>query len=153
MALNLILGSSGVGKSYYGFTKIIEESRKNPEKNYLVIVPEQFTMQTQKELVGLHPERGLMNVDVLSFQRLAYRVFGEVGGGIQPVLEETGKTLVLQRVAQEQQKNLKILGANLKQTGAVAQMKSLVSEFMQYQVGVGDLTAWAEEAESKPLLV
>ena len=56
MSLQLILGSSGVGKSYYSFTKIIEESRKNPEKNYLVIVPEQFTMQTQKELVSLHPD-------------------------------------------------------------------------------------------------
>ena len=128
MSLQLILGSSGVGKSYYSFTKIIEESRKNPEKNYLVIVPEQFTMQTQKELVSLHPDQGIMNIDVLSFQRLAYRVFEEVGGGTNPVLEETGKTLVLQRVAQEQQKKLKVLGTNLKRTGAVAQMKSLVSE-------------------------
>lgn len=152
MSLQLILGSSGVGKSHYGFTKIIEESRKNPEKNYLVIVPEQFTMQTQKQMVSLHPDHGIMNIDVLSFQRLAYRVFEEVGGGTSPVLEETGKTLVLQRVAQEQQKNLKVLGANLKRTGAVAQMKSLVSELMQYQVDVQSLDQWALEAEGKPLL-
>ena len=152
MSLQLILGSSGVGKSHYGFTKIIEESRENPEKKYLVIVPEQFTMQTQKELVSLHPEKGIMNIDVLSFHRLAYRVLEEVGGNSHPVLEESGKTLVLQRVAQEQQKNLKILGANLKRTGAVAQMKSLVSELMQYQVDANSLEEWAQEAEDKPLL-
>lgn len=152
MSLQLILGSSGVGKSYYSFTKIIEESRKNPEKNYLVIVPEQFTMQTQKELVSLHPDQGIMNIDVLSFQRLAYRVFEEVGGGTNPVLEETGKTLVLQRVAQEQQKKLKVLGTNLKRTGAVAQMKSLVSELMQYQVNPESLEQWAREAEGKQML-
>ena len=66
MSLQLILGSSGVGKSYYSFTKIIEESRKNPEKNYLVLVPEQFTMQTQRELVRLEKSHAIMNVDVLS---------------------------------------------------------------------------------------
>lgn len=152
MALQLILGSSGVGKSHYGFTKIIAESRKNPDKNYLVIVPEQFTMQTQKELVSLHPDQGIMNIDVLSFQRLAYRVFEEVGGGTNPVLEETGKTLVLQRVAQEQQKELKVLGTNLKRTGAAAQMKSLVSELMQYQVDPENLEQWAKKAEGKQML-
>lgn len=152
MALQLILGSCGVGKSHYGFTHIIEESRKHPEKKYLVIVPEQFTMQTQKELVSLHPNKAILNIDVLSFHRLAYRVLEEVGGAPHPVLEESGKTYVLQRVAQEQQKNLKILGANLKRMGSISQMKSLVSELMQYQVDVSGLEQWAEEAKTKPLL-
>lgn len=152
MSLQLILGSSGVGKSHYSFTHIIEESRKHPEKKYLVIVPEQFTMQTQKELVSLHPDKAILNIDVLSFRRLAYRVLEEVGGAPHPVLEEAGKTYVLQRVAQEQQKNLKILGANLKRMGSISQMKSLVSELMQYQVDVSGLEQWAEEAKSKPLL-
>ena len=48
-------------------------------KTYLIIVPEQFTMQTQKELVSLHPAGGILNIDILSFQRLAYRIFEETG--------------------------------------------------------------------------
>ena len=76
MSLQLILGNSGSGKSRYLYEKIIEESLAHPEKNFLVVVPEQFTMQTQKEIVGLHPKHGIMNIDVLSFKRLAYRVFG-----------------------------------------------------------------------------
>ena len=47
---------------------------------YYVIVPEQFTMQTQKTLVEMHPQKGILNIDVLSFERLAYRIFEEVGG-------------------------------------------------------------------------
>lgn len=31
-------------------------------------------MQTQKELVSLHPAGGILNIDILSFQRLAYRI-------------------------------------------------------------------------------
>ena len=58
---------------------------------YYVIVPEQFTMQTQKTLVEMHPQGGILNIDVLSFERLAYRIFEEVGGDTRKVLEETGK--------------------------------------------------------------
>ena len=50
MALQLILGNAGAGKSHYIFEKIIQESMEHPTKQYLIIVPEQFTMQTQKEL-------------------------------------------------------------------------------------------------------
>jgi len=42
----------------------------------------------------MHPNRGIMNIDILSFMRLAYRIFDEVGGENRPVLEDTGKTLV-----------------------------------------------------------
>ena len=40
---------------------------KHPDINYIILVPEQFTMQTQKELVLRHPRHGIMNIDVLSF--------------------------------------------------------------------------------------
>ena len=70
-------------------------------------------MQTQKELVSLHPAGGILNIDILSFQRLAYRIFEETGGSLYPVLEETGKSLVVKRVAQEKKKELTILGSTL----------------------------------------
>ena len=79
MALQFIFGNSGSGKSRYLYEQIIRESQAHPEKNYIVLVPEQFTMQTQRELVHLHPNKGILNIDVLSFGRLAHRVFGEVG--------------------------------------------------------------------------
>ena len=77
--LQFILGNSGAGKSHYLYEKIIQESMKHPEINYLVIVPEQFTMQTQQDLCILHPNHGIMNIDVLSFGRMAHRIFEEVG--------------------------------------------------------------------------
>ena len=70
MSLQFIFGNSGAGKSYTLFRSVIEDSIRHPEQSYLVIVPEQFTMQTQKELVRLHPDGGILNIDILSFQRL-----------------------------------------------------------------------------------
>lgn len=109
-------------------------------------------MQTQKELVSLHPAGGILNIDILSFQRLAYRIFEETGGSLYPVLEETGKSLVVKRVAQEKKKELTILGSTLKRTGAVSQMKSLISELKQYQIAPSELDMWAEETGEKKLL-
>ena len=51
MSLQIIAGASGSGKSYRLFQNIIKSSMEHPEKNYIVVVPEQFTMSTQKELV------------------------------------------------------------------------------------------------------
>ena len=67
MSLQLILGSSGAGKSHYLYTHIIEESMKNPDRNYIVVVPEQYTMAIQKRLVSMHPRKGILNIDVVSF--------------------------------------------------------------------------------------
>ena len=134
MALQLVFGNAGSGKSHRIYQNLIEESIRYPRRNYLVLVPEQSTMQTQKELVQLHPARGLLNVDVLSFKRLAFRIFQETGGAEQPLLEETGKSLVVQRVAQEQKKKLGFLGGQMKKQGYIHEVKSLISELMQYEV-------------------
>ena len=145
MSLEIITGSSGSGKSYTVYRELIESSLQHPEKQYLVIVPEQFTMQTQKEIVRMHPRHGLLNVDVLSFNRLAWRVFEEVGGNTLPVLEELGKSLVVQRVIAEQQNRMTVLGRTLSRQGSVLQMKSLISEFLQYGVEPEDLEDWQEQ--------
>ena len=79
MSLQFITGNSGNGKTKYLFNRIVKEAKANPRDNYLVIVPEQFTMQTQRQLVDLSENKAIMNIDVLSFKRLAYRVFDELG--------------------------------------------------------------------------
>ncbi len=152
MAVQLILGSSGAGKSHYIYHKVVEEAIAHPERDYLVIVPEQFTMQTQKELVQTHPGGGILNIDVLSFQRLAYRIFEEVGGDRRQLLEETGKTLVLEKVVQMNRKKLKYLGSQMGKPGYIQEMKSLISELMQYDVGPEQMEEMLARSQDKALL-
>jgi ATP-dependent helicase/nuclease subunit B len=148
MSLEFIAGSSGAGKSYQVYSEVIRESLAEPDRQFLVIVPEQFTMQTQKEIVRMHPKRGLMNVDVLSFNRLAWRVFAEVGGDDLPVLEDIGKSLIVQKVIAARQEELKVMERALGRPGAVSQMKSLISELMQYRVEPEDLDEWIRRGEA-----
>ena len=152
MPLQLILGNSGAGKSHYIFEKIIKESEENPGKQFLVIVPEQFTMQTQKDLVMMHPRRGIMNIDVLSFERLAHKVFDEVGGEHRRILEDTGKNLILRRLAEEKKDELTLLGGNLKKLGYISEVKSLISEFTQYHVTTEQISEMMEQNLENPQL-
>ena len=134
MSLQFVFGNSGSGKSTYLYQQILEEAGKHPDKNYLILVPEQFTMSTQQELVRLQSAHAIMNVDVLSFARLAYRVFDELGQESLMVLEETGKNLVLRRIAEEKKSELKVLGGNMNKMGYVGEVKSLISELSQYNI-------------------
>ena len=145
MSLEFLAGSPGSGRSHTLYREIIDASLASPDKSFLVIVPEQSTMQTQKEMVRLHPRHGMLNIDVLSFNRLAWRVFEEVGGSALPILEETGKTLILQRVIRKEQKNLGVLGKTLSKQGSVLRMKSLISELLQYGVTPDDLDSYIND--------
>ncbi len=139
MGLSFLFGGSGSGKSSFLQDKLIKESMQHPEKQYLMIVPDQFTMETQKALVEKHPKHGIMNIDVLSFGRLSYRVFEETGGVNQPVLDDTGKNLILRIVADRCQDRLTVLGSYLKKQGYIHEIKSAISEFMQYGIGREEL--------------
>lgn len=152
MSFQFILGNSGSGKSHLLYEKLIEESRMHPERNYMVIVPEQFTMQTQKDLVMLHPDRGIMNIDVLSFRRLAHRIFEEVGADRRTVLTETGKNLMIRKVAIEQKQKLQVLGARMNLPGYVSEVKSILSELMQYEITDFEMKEMLEFVKNRPLL-
>ena len=123
MPLKFVFGPSGSGKSSYLYQHVIQESMKYPERNYIVLVPEQFTMQTQKDLVMMHERKGIMNIDVLSFARLAYRVFEETGGGGLPVLDDEGKNLILRKIAGDYESELKMLGGHMKKQGYISAVK------------------------------
>ena len=134
MSLQFILGNSGSGKTDRAYRQIVNEAGEHPLTNYLVIVPEQFTMQTQQKLVELAPNHAIMNVDVLSFKRLAYRIFDELGMNHIRVLEETGKNLVLRKVAGELSDQMTTLKGSINRMGYIDEVKSLISELVQYNV-------------------
>lgn len=134
MALSIVLGSSGSGKSTYVYDKIIEESMADRNKNFLVIVPEQYTMSTQRLLVEKHPNGCIMNIDVLSFNRLAYRIFEELGVQVLDILDDVGKSLVLRKLVDDKLDELVALKKNITRISYIAQVKSLISEMTQYNI-------------------
>lgn len=152
MAFQFYFGGSGAGKSRKLHEDMIEASRREPACNYLLIVPDQFTMQTQMDLVLEHPNRGIMNIDVLSFGRLTHRILEEVGHADMPVLDDTGKSLILRKIAETEQQRLTVIGKHLHKIGYIHEVKSAISEFMQYGIGTKALSELTEYAKSRGAL-
>ncbi|MBQ8247914.1 MAG: PD-(D/E)XK nuclease family protein [Lachnospiraceae bacterium] len=149
MALQFWFGASGSGKSTEVQKEMIRQACEHPERNYFMIVPDQFTMQTQKKIVKMHPDGGILNIDVLSFGRLSHRIFEEVGRDDRLLLDDTGKCLLLRKVAEQEKSNIPVLATGLKHSGYIQEVKSIISEFMQYGLRPEDVKALAQFAESK----
>ena len=148
MALQFVFGGSGSGKSHYLYQRIIQEAGEHPALNYMVLVPEQFTMQTQKDLVLMNEKKGIMNIDVLSFGRLAYRIFEETGKGNTPVLDDEGKNLILRKIAGDIEPELRVLKGNMKRLGYISEVKSVLSEFDQYDIGEEEIDEMLDHLDS-----
>lgn len=139
MSLRFIIGGSGAGKSTVLYREIIERAQLAPADRFFLLVPDQFTMQTQMDLVTMHEKKGIMNIDVLSFGRLTHRIFEELGGVQRPMLDDTGKSLVIRKVAFGLKGQMPVIGKHLSKTGYVHEVKSALSEFMQYGIGPKEL--------------
>ena len=152
MSLQFIMGPPGAGKSHYLHEWVTKESILHPEKNYIVLVPEQFTMQTQKDLVMASPSKGILNVEVLSFDRLAHRVMEEAGEVGKIVLDDVGKNFVIRKVAENKKQELKLLKGKLKKVGYITEVKSVISELTQYNIHPEDMDEMLEKLEKNPSL-
>lgn len=152
MALQMILGSSGSGKSYRMYQYMIQQSMKRPDENFFILVPEQFTWQTQKEVIEMHPNHGTMNIDMISFHRLSYRVFEELRERPTAILDDIGKNMVIRKLLEEKKKQFKIFGTSADKPGFVDEMKSLLSEFYQYHIGEQQLDDMMEKTPNNTLL-
>ncbi|MCF0142272.1 MAG: hypothetical protein HUJ75_02730, partial [Parasporobacterium sp.] len=152
MSLKIIIGPASSGKSMKLARDLVKEAHEHPEKSFIALVPEQFTLQMQKRLTMLHEKHALFNVDIVSFNRLARKVFNELGEQTGQVLDDLGKTLILKRVLEECQDDMIIYKKKAHLSGFVDEIKSMITEFRQYEIGPEELKIMAEDAAGNDML-
>ncbi len=134
MALQLIIGPSGYGKTYYANRMIMDEAVQNPDKMYYVVVPEQLNLSMQQDFLKISPTGTLFNVDVVSFERLAERILSRCGLDMPELVDDTGKCLVLRKVAGDIREDLTAFKRPVKKAGFIQLLKSMLSELLQYNI-------------------
>ena len=137
MGLTLITGPAASGKTYLIFQKIRQSLMQDQTRRIIYIVPEQVTMKIQKQLLSFMPGESMMGVQVLSFKRLSYRVLSQTGMGTESAsgmsfLSDTGKAMVLYKIARDHQDELVYYGRVVSQRGFIGQMKLMITEIIQY---------------------
>ena len=134
MSLRIIAGGSGQGKTRLVLEEAIRLSEENPKQNCYIIVPEQFSLEMQRKLVESHPKHGYFNIDVLSFYRLAYRVFDECSFQPKDILEDLGVSLILRKILAEHEDEFSFFKRNIRKAGFVDELKSILLECIGYGV-------------------
>ena len=151
MRLHFLFGTAGAERSKELRRRLIRSADARPNTRHILLVPEQFTLQTQRNIVAEHPRHAVMNIDVLSFERLAHRVFGELGD--QPeILTETGKMMLLRRAAGQHREELEVFGRCLKRPGFLRRLMAMLSEFYQYGITGEELEEMSRSLAGDPLL-
>ena len=138
MALQLITGMAGSGKSTLAFDMVTGVAAENRDRGVFVLVPDQFSQEAGRILIDKN-SGGILNIDVLSFRRLAYRALEEYRGLTRTVLTDEGKIMLLRRVFAEQKNQLQYFTKGLDRPGFLDECKSLLSELIEYGVGDDEL--------------
>ncbi len=98
--LQLLLGRSGSGKSRAVFDRLETLARAGQGKVFL-LVPEQYSFASERELLVRLGAQAANGVAVLSFSRLADTVFREVGGMAGEQLDDGMRALLMSRALSE----------------------------------------------------
>ncbi len=143
MPVKILSGASGSGKTYILYRHLIERAIAEPEKKFILMVPEQSSLQAQKKIVSMHERHGVFNIDVLTFGRLTYRIFDELSVEPGDTIDDTGKNLIIRKVMEDVRKKLVMLKPTSGQ-GFISDIKSLISELKQYGISPEKLYEIAE---------
>ena len=144
MGVTFVLGPAGAGETTAIQREIAELSRREPQQRILYLVPEQMTLSAQRTLLNLHPDHGVMNTEILSFNRLAHRIFEETGMLQEKLLDDMGKSMILYKIACDHADELRYYQASVRQRGFIGQLKIMLTELYQYQIGDEELRQLAE---------
>ncbi len=133
MGLRFIIGRAGTGKTHLCIEEIIKQANQGG-KRQILIVPEQFTSQAERDLVAATTGKAILTAEVLSFGRLAHQVFSKKGIGNRTPLGDIGKAMVLRKILLEQKEEISYFRNVLEQSGFVEQLGLTISEFAQYRI-------------------
>ncbi|NMC28146.1 MAG: ATP-dependent helicase/deoxyribonuclease subunit B, partial [Syntrophomonadaceae bacterium] len=137
--MRYILGRAGSGKSQRVMEEIKQFLLEGSQEQLILLVPEQFTLQAERDLLEKMNLPGLMRAEVLSFSRLAGRVLNEVGGATRTLLNEQGKQMILRKVADGLSPRLTLYKKAAAQEGFISQLSNIIGEFKRQNIDPNQL--------------
>ena len=146
MGLRIIYGKSGSGKSEYCFSEISKKIKQ--ENKIYMITPEQFSFTAEEKLMKAANCNAVINAEVVTLSRMAYRVINEVGGSTKTNLSESGKAMLIYSILDKYKNELKFLGKSDENIDIVM---SAITEFKQHNVTIEKLKQEIEKIEDKYL--
>ncbi len=130
----MIYGRAGSGKTRYCLNELKSKIARGVTHPLILLVPEQFTFQAERDLITLLETGGILKTEVLSFRRMAFRIFNEVGGITYPHIHSAGKSMIIYRILDKMKGSLKVFAKSADRQGFVNTLTTLFTEFKRYNI-------------------
>ena len=143
MGFRVIYGRAGSGKSQYIYNEINEKINSKDNKKIYLITPEQFSATAEQKL--MENRKAIINAEIITFNRLAFRVINEIGGVINTNLTKCGKAMLIYSILQQEKKNFTFLN---KSDENIEICIRIISELKKHGVTVNDLKRTQEKTDN-----
>lgn len=138
--LRLITGSAGTGKTGAVINEI-KRGVENGQGGIMLIVPEQYSHEAERELCRRCGDRLSLYAEVLSFTGLARKMAASCGGAAAPWLDKGGRLLCMALALRDLGPRLRVYSAAQRRAELQSMLLSAVDEFKAACVGYSELSA------------
>jgi len=147
--LRLLIGRSGSGKTTQCLKEIAETVESNPALNCFFLVPEQGSFYAERSLLKQIKKGGVIQAQVFSFQRLAWRILQETGGGLAAQLDEVAKALILKHILATNKQSFQVFAKIMDKPGFLEQLVRALSEMKNYCISPEKLAGFLDTVEDE----
>ncbi len=147
MSLRIVYGRSGSGKTTYCLSELKNRIESQNQNKIVFLVPEQYSFQAEKDLINVLKTDGILETEVLSFQRMAYRIFNKTGGITYSHIHPAGKSMIVYRILDKLSDEFKLFSKSANQEGFVNKINTLITEFKRYNITPQKLADASQELE------
>ncbi|MBD7916353.1 helicase-exonuclease AddAB subunit AddB [Clostridium sp. Sa3CUN1] len=152
MGIRFIFGRAGTGKSRFCLEQIKKKIENNNDTNKLIlIVPEQYTFDTERKFLDIVTEKGFLRGEVLSFKRMAHRVFEECGGRNDVKISDSGRNMLIYKLLKDKGDELQYFNRMSKEHGFSSVVSKIITEFKKYNISTEILGTREEEIHDEEL--
>ncbi|MGL4485358.1 MAG: PD-(D/E)XK nuclease family protein [Anaerovoracaceae bacterium] len=142
--INIYYGRENINKEKFIFDQI----KKSGKENIVLIVPDQYSLEAERQAFSYLETKALLNLEILSMSRIGSRILKEVGGAKKTVIDKQGRQILLSRIMEEEEDNLKLFKGNSKRNNFIQMMNDLISELKQYNTSAEDLLERSQDFSS-----
>ena len=152
MSIRFIYGRAGTGKSKFCIDEIKNNIDEKADNKLILLVPEQYTFNTENKILKFIGERALLRTEVLSFKKMAHEVSEECGGRVKDIIKESGRNMLIHRVLNENMDSLDYFKKISREQGFNEIISEIISEFKKYNVDIENLRKIDEKVDNIELI-
>lgn len=141
--LNIITGRTGSGKTRFIRNLATEIAREECDKA-VIIVPEQFSFETERGMLTLLGNEKINNIEILSFSRLAERLLSEHGKLDKKGADDGVRAVLMSRAIETLDEELTVFSRYKKHPELISQILDFHREIKKYKISNKQLEEYSE---------